>query len=118
MNKPLTIMSDEGLEVEIPSKFEVCPRCDGNGVHDHPAFANGITSDDWNGPDWDDDSREGCMSGRYNVPCEQCGGERVVPVPDWGRMTEEHRRLIDEHDRDMADLRACERSERILCGEG
>ena len=69
---------EELVDLELPAKYEVCSRCDGQGKHDHPAFSNGISSDEWNGPDWDDDSREGYMSGRYDVTCEECKGRNVV----------------------------------------
>lgn len=97
-HKDRIILEDEdGLEVEIPSRFDVCDRCRGKGVHDHPAFSNGITADEWNGPDWDDDSRETYMSGGYDVTCEECGGLRVVLVADEERMTDEQRRLWEQH---------------------
>lgn len=70
------------IEVELPTNLEVCDRCEGKGVHDHPAFSNGISGEEWNGPDWDDDSRETYMSGGYDVVCSECRGLRVVPVVD------------------------------------
>ncbi len=32
--------------IQLPSRVEVCPRCHGKGVHDHPAFSNGFCRDD------------------------------------------------------------------------
>lgn len=61
---------------EFPAHAEVCSRCNGKGKHDHPAFANGITGSEWS--EWDQDEREGYMSGRYDVTCEECNGKRVV----------------------------------------
>ena len=66
----------------VPGKFEVCPRCDGTGKHDHPAFSNGITSSEWNGHDWDDESRESYLRGTYDVQCTECDGKRVVIEPN------------------------------------
>ena len=100
----LVLENEDGVEVEIPTRFEVCDRCEGKGVHDHPAFANGITADEWNGPEWDDEGREDYLRGAYDVPCEECDGLRVVPVPDESRMTDEHRALVADHDAYRAEL--------------
>jgi hypothetical protein len=94
------IENDNGDEIEIPTRFELCPRCEGRGTHDHPAFDNGITADEWNGPDWDDESREYYMRGDYDVQCTQCSGLRVVEVPDVRRCTFAQKRLL------VADRRA------------
>lgn len=67
-------------EVFFPAKYEVCSRCQGRGVHDHPAFANGITSSEWD--ECDEDDRESYMRGDYDVRCSECDGERVVLVVD------------------------------------
>ena len=78
--------TDEGEEViyHIPAKYEVCNMCDGHGSHSNPAIdGNGITSEEWNGPDWSEEERETYMSGGYDIQCEECGGKRVELVPDW-----------------------------------
>lgn len=80
-----TYENDDGEEIEgvLPAKFEVCGRCRGNGTHCNPSIdGHGITSDEWNGPDWDDDSRETYLRGGYDVTCESCGGLRVETVID------------------------------------
>lgn len=109
----------EVLEIDgkvIPSKYEVCGRCDGKGVHDHPAFSNGITADEWNGPDWDDESREMYVKGGYDVTCSACDGKRVVLVPDLERCSAEERELLEADAEAKRDLAVCERSERFLTG--
>lgn len=66
-------------ELELPSKLEVCGRCRGRGVHDHEAFSNGISMDEFReDPDFYDDYRAGV----YDVTCSECGGRNVVPVVD------------------------------------
>lgn len=90
--KLLNFETDE--EVTIPTMRIVCPRCDGSGVHDHPAFSNGITQDQF---DEDPDFREEYMSGRYDVACEECKGRNVVDTPDREKCTPEQIALIDEH---------------------
>jgi hypothetical protein len=95
----ITVFDEDGepADVRLPARFEVCSRCQGHGKHDHPAFANGITSDEWNSPDWDDESRETYMRGGYDVRCEACRGERVVLTADEEAMTEEQRALWVAH---------------------
>ena len=73
--------NEQEIRTEIGGEFVVCGRCDGVGTHDNPAFENGITADEWNGPDWDDESRENYMSGLYDVICEECKGARVILEP-------------------------------------
>ncbi len=64
----------------LPGKMEVCERCEGKGVHDHPAFSNGFTSDEMHeaGPDF----QEEYMAGHYDVTCSECKGEKVNLVID------------------------------------
>lgn len=83
-------VDEEGCEVEetlkLPAKYEVCPRCEGKGAHDHEAFSNGLTHADFaEDPDFLEDYMRGC----YDVPCSECKGLRVVPVIDRERIDEE-----------------------------
>lgn len=95
----ITVLDDETADVEVrlPARHDVCPRCEGRGTHDHPAFANGITSSEWNGPDWDEESRERYMSGGYDVRCSTCDGKRVVLVPDDEQMSVEQKAQWEAH---------------------
>lgn len=101
-------------EVRLPAKYEVCGRCAGRGVHDHPAFSNGITSDEWHSPDWDDESRESYMRGDYDVPCSVCRGQRVVLVPDEDAFNAEQRAAWAAEQQLQAAMAAEAASERIL----
>jgi hypothetical protein len=61
----------------VPCKFIVCPLCEGRGTHVNPSIdCNGLTAEDF---DEDPDFREEYMNGTYDVPCNQCGGNNVVP---------------------------------------
>lgn len=64
-------------EYELPARYVVCERCEGKGKHDHPAFSNGITSEEWD-RDWGYEERENYLRGFYDVRCEECKGQRVV----------------------------------------
>lgn len=111
-----TIIEDGGEEVEVeaehslPGKFEVCDRCRGRGHHDHPAFSGGFTAEDFyeEGPDFVDDY----MAGVYDVPCEECGGRRVVLVVDEERSDPETLAKYRQMLQDKWEAGADERAER------
>jgi hypothetical protein len=72
-------VNDDGeeIETEFRIKFEVCGRCQGQGQHCNPAIdGNGLTREDF---DQDPDFEEAYFDGLYNVTCEECNGDRVVP---------------------------------------
>lgn len=70
-------------EIELPTVWEICTRCRGNGTHVNPSIdGHGISEDEWNGPDWDEESRETYMSGGYDVRCEAGCVDGKVLVPD------------------------------------
>ena len=74
--------TDDGdfVDVELPSKFELCPRCDGRGSHVNPSVdGDGLTREDF---EQDPDLEESYFSGVYDVACEECKGLRVGEVPD------------------------------------
>lgn len=83
--KRLWIIEEESgdeveIEVKVPIKFVVCDTCGGQGSHVNPSIdSNGLTAEDFHE---DPDFREEYMSGRYDVTCYGCHGEKVVPVID------------------------------------
>lgn len=101
--------NNDGDEVEIslPSRYEVCPCCEGKGSHDHPAFSNGITSSEW--AEWDQEEREDYQKGIYDVPCEECKGLRVILVPDEERCDKADLALWEEKERAAFEERQNER---------
>jgi hypothetical protein len=119
MKKKITVWleDDEGEyeeEIELPAVYEVCDRCRGTGVHDHPAFSNGITAEDFAE---DPDFHEDYMRGRYDVPCEVCGGLRVVSVVDKNRLSKGQKEMYDiwlKEQQEIAMERAHERRMRSL----
>ena len=100
----LEIENNEGdlVELVLPTKFEVCPRCRGTGSHVNPAIdGNGLTAEDFEREG--DQFREDYMAGVYDVACYQCKGKRVVAVPDWERLTEAEKILWKKHVEEEAD---------------
>lgn len=87
---------EEGVETEIviPSRYEVCERCRGKGTHVNPSVdGNGLGREDFE----DDEFAEAYWSGQYDVPCEDCGGKRVVLVPNEEEATTEQLALIEKY---------------------
>jgi hypothetical protein len=71
-------------------RYAVCPRCEGRGSHVNPAVdGNGITAEEMD--ELGEDFREDYLSGVYDVRCEECGGNRVVPACRCGKPVAEGR---------------------------
>lgn len=106
--------TEEGVEetITIPSKWEICSTCDGEGHHSREFGA--ISSDDWYGPDWDDESRETYLSGGYDKRCEDCQGTGKCRVPDWDGMNQELATQYQQHLDEQAHYRAQEAHERKM----
>lgn len=101
------------LEVEIPAKNELCPRCDGEGSHTNPAIdGNGITASEMD--ELGDDFREDYMQGVYDVTCERCAGAKVIVVPDLKRCSPEQRSQYRAHERAEQQMRREDDSEAWL----
>ena len=74
----LYVYDEDDVEREIPTRWEVCPVCDGKGSHVNPSIdCNGLTGEDFAE---DPDFAEDYFSGRYDQPCNRCGGRTTVRV--------------------------------------
>lgn len=107
---------DVEIDTSLPAVWSICQGCRGHGQHDHPAFSNGITAEEWQGPDWDDDSREDYLRGAYDVPCEECKGlGRVLVVDESAILSQEeqaHYDRLQANWAEMAEMHAIEAAER------
>ena len=95
--------TDDFVDVELPTKWEVCDLCDGEGKHVNPAIDCGGLREDWAD---DPDFRRDYFGGRYDVPCNLCGGKRVIKGVDCDALTEELRKAYEEHLEDEYEARA------------
>lgn len=82
-------------EVDLPMKFEVCPRCQGEGVHDHPAFADGISPEQF---EEDPDFKEEYLRGAYDVQCSVCSGLRVIKVIAMEHLPADLREAVERYE--------------------
>lgn len=95
---------DSQYRIDLPSEWEICGRCDGHGTHTNPNIdGNGISQDEWEGPDWDDESREMYRTGGFDVRCEAgCEGGKVLVVKEEA-LTADQRRVYEEWMRDESE---------------
>lgn len=92
------------------AKFEICPRCQGEGKHVNPSIdGNGLSSEYFD--EMGDDFREDYFSGVYDVTCHECNGQRVVKAHE--AKTQEE---LDEEEWDR-EWAAEMRKESMMLGE-
>lgn len=110
---------DEGEEVEIalPGKYEVCPRCSGHGTHLNPSIGEHCySSEEFEREFADEEDRDNYFKrgGIYDVECFECKGKRVVVRPDLDRCTKEQKEGYKKHVRRLdAERRERESEERF-----
>lgn len=95
----------------VPAIYQVCPRCQGHGHHDHPAFVNGISDEEFRE---DPDFRDDYLAGKHDVSCEECHGDRVVLVPNRDAIDPHVLARLDEHNQALAEMRATQAAERRM----
>jgi len=88
----LVLYGENGKEIVLPTCWEVCDRCHGEGKHSNPSIdGNGITASEMDEMCYhDEDFAENYFSGVYDVTCHECEGNRVTKVVNLGAMSTEH----------------------------
>lgn len=116
MTFSVEVTDDKGNEAieTCRAVYDVCPRCQGHGKHDHPAFSNGFTSEEM---DADPDFRDEYLSGRYDVTCSMCDGKNVVPVIAEGEEHTPAAKWLRKREEDDAMWEAERRMEARMLGE-
>lgn len=88
---------DDNLLIIVSSHYEVCSSCRGSGTMVNPSIdCGGLSDEDF----YDEEFRHDYMSGRYDVKCSACEGQRLIPVPV---LPPKLLALVEEWDRDQAD---------------
>jgi hypothetical protein len=89
----LIVEDSDGNEIAIPARYAVCSVCNGKGTHVNPSIdSNGLSSEDFEDRDFEEDY----FSGIYDVPCNNCRGERVEPVADLDSLLPEERKVVED----------------------
>lgn len=117
MEGTIILENEEGEEEEIsfPVVFSVCGTCAGKGSYVNPSIdSNGISSDEWDN-DWSEDEREDYMNGAYDIQCEECHRQRVIPVIDESNLSPDQKKNLvryNERLESIAESNAICRAER------
>lgn len=91
-------------EVPLPTKWGVCPVCNGVGTHVNPAIdCNGLSAEDF---DEDPGFAEDYCNGTYDVQCNLCRGRTTVQEVDWDRLTSAQAAAYRKQLQDEADTQA------------
>jgi hypothetical protein len=99
--KRITFTDGDGEERTLVAVNELCWRCDGDGAVVNPSV--------------DHDFIEGYFGGRYDVPCPECDGKKVVLVPDMERNPAWLLSLYEEHIFEEYQDRRMAETERMYC---
>jgi hypothetical protein len=99
-------VGDELQEISVPTRWEICERCEGNGKHDPESFSNGFTESEFYDLFDDEEEREAYFNGRYDVPCRECAKSGKVRVPNLDSFTDEQR---EGYERALEERAAYER---------
>lgn len=85
------IRDGEIAPTPIECVWEICDYCNGDGGHSRRFGA--YTMDEFE--EFDDDFREGYLSGRFDERCEACDGSGKVRVIDEEQLTDEAREWLE-----------------------
>lgn len=112
MARITTIVDDEGNEIELATKWEICGCCNGHGKSSR--YLGAITQGDREpGGAWDDpDAFEDYMRGGYDRHCDECDGSGKVRVVDYARLLPGQSEALQEVVNEEREYRAAVAAER------
>lgn len=118
----LTWGNEDGDEVthSFPAKNEVCNRCQGFGTHLNPSIGqHAYSMEEFQESFPEDEDKEEYFrrGGIYDVQCETCKGNKVVPVVDEEALNEEERKLYAAYEKwaeESAREEAADRRTRMM----
>lgn len=106
----ITVYDEDGRDISasLPTKWVVCPRCQGGGTED--VWEGGMTSDEMyeHGPEFLEDY----LGGMYSKTCEECGGRTTITDLDYGRASAAQVAVYEAAQRELAEYAALAASER------
>lgn len=112
MSRAPTLYCDDGEERELPYRWQICSQCAGEGKSS--AYLGAFTRDQLE--DEGHEFIEDYFAGRYDRPCETCGGAGKVKKPDYRAMSKADRRAFYKQQEEEREVRSIERMERLMEG--
>jgi hypothetical protein len=112
-NPTVIIYGEDGEETEValPTSWQVCPVCNGEGKHVNPSIdCGGIPSERFHD---DPEFAESYFSGAYDVPCNHCSGRSTVLGVDFGALSPEMENAYNAECEAEAENRAEQRAEML-----
>lgn len=113
--KGIPFDTEQGLEVRLPSKRDMCPTCEGEGTTVFGRMrgdAAVFTQEDF---EEDPDLAENLENGVYDKECPHCKGTRVVDTVDEERLEKENPELFKQwryHVESLEEMKRIEDMER------
>lgn len=97
-------------EIDLPTRWEICPTCQGEGKSS--AYLGAFTAEDMyeEGPEF---IEEYCR-GDYDRACDACSGAGKIRVVDEERIPSDLRALYEEQMREEMDYQSMCRMERMM----
>jgi hypothetical protein len=89
-------------------QWVICDTCEGEGGHSRRFGA--MTHEEFS--DWDDDSQEAYLSGRYDECCEACNGSGKLRELDIEILTKDAQDWIEAYERNVYEAAAERAAER------
>lgn len=83
---------------DLDAKYVVCPTCEGEGETSNYLGSFSMSEMAEMDEDWKDDY----LAGRFDRPCEECNGARVILVPDEETANPEVLRIYREQQEEAA----------------
>ncbi len=94
----------ETVEIELPTKWDVCSVCNGEGKHVNPAIdCGGISAEAFHD---DPDFADAYFGGTYDQVCNNCHGRTTERVVDWDQLTEAQAEAYEAQLQAEAECRA------------
>lgn len=109
--RDFTIEDNDGNEVTLPTRWAICPECDGHGKSS--AYLGAITADDRE-RDWSEEEFDEYLRGGYDRRCDACEGSGKVKEVDWRRLSNAEREVWRAKCEEEAAYRAECRLERMM----
>lgn len=112
--KDIVLYGADGTERKLPTCWEICGSCRGDGTTcaHVECDGGGFTSSEW--AEQDDDFKEDYIAGRYDRPCDSCGGSGKVQTADFDAMPAADRKAYRAQQLEDANYESMCRMERMV----